>query len=65
MPERVPERIMPALMTSKEAAAFLAVSEATLSRWRTYGGGPRVVNLSGIYRYARADQDTYVRESTR
>ena len=34
------------LMHSREVAAYLKVSESTLSRWRALGHGPAVVWLS-------------------
>lgn len=35
----------PALLTPKEAAAFLQVSEKTLEKWRTKGTGPKFRRL--------------------
>jgi hypothetical protein len=44
------------LMTSREVAALLKVSAATLSRWRDKGTGPRVLWLSArVPRYAWHD----------
>lgn len=37
---------LPVLLTSREVAVVLQVSQATLSRWRQTGHGPRVVWLS-------------------
>lgn len=48
------------LLTSAEVAAYLHVSEATLSRWRASNDGPTWINLSGIYRYRRADLDAWI-----
>ena len=42
------------LMDSREVAAYLKVSESTLSRWRSGGQGPPFLRLGGIARY-RAD----------
>lgn len=39
------------LMDSHEIAAYLKVSESTLSRWRSAGQGPPVLRLGGIARY--------------
>ena len=39
------------LLDSREVAAYLKVSESTLSRWRSTGGGPPFVRLGGIARY--------------
>lgn len=43
------------LLTSKEVAALLHVSPATLCRWRERHEGPPWVNLGGIPRYRAAD----------
>ena len=51
---------MDPLLTSKEAAALLSVSQATLSRWRTQQSGPPNVNLQGIPRYRRDDLEKWV-----
>lgn len=54
-----------ALMTSKEVAQYLHVSQASVSRWRTDGIGPDVVNLGTLnkplFRYFRADLDTWLK----
>lgn len=39
------------LLDSREVAAYLKVSEATLSRWRTDKKGPPFLRMSGITRY--------------
>lgn len=39
------------LMDSREIAAYLKVSESTLSRWRSVGQGPPFLQLGGIARY--------------
>lgn len=39
------------LMDSREVAAYLKVSESTLSRWRSAGTGPPFIRLGGIARY--------------
>jgi excisionase family DNA binding protein len=38
-------------MDSREIAAYLKVSESTLSRWRSAGKGPPFLRLGGIARY--------------
>ncbi|HAN25209.1 MAG: DNA-binding protein [Microbacterium sp.] len=50
---------MQKLLTSKEVAGMLDVSESTLSRWREAGTGPRFANLDGIIRYAQGDVIAY------
>ncbi|WP_417512087.1 helix-turn-helix transcriptional regulator [Microbacterium sp.] len=49
-----------ALLTSKETAGFLRVSEATLSRWRTAREGPAWVNTQGIPRYRADDLEGWI-----
>lgn len=39
------------LMHSREVAAYLKVSESTLSRWRSGGDGPPFIRLGGVARY--------------
>lgn len=57
------DTIKPTLLRSKDVAAWLGVSEATLSRWRTFGGGPAFVNLGGNIRYLPGDVQAYVDEN--
>lgn len=51
------------LLTTKEVAAMLAVSEATLSRWRTARSGPAFMTLGNIIRYDAADVLAWVEGS--
>lgn len=51
---------MPELLTSKEVARMLRVSESTLSRWRDSGTGPRFLTLGGIIRYTHEDVARYL-----
>lgn len=39
------------LLHSRDVAAYLKVSESTLSRWRAAGTGPPFIRMSGIARY--------------
>lgn len=39
------------LMDSREVAAYLKVSESTLSRWRAEGKGPPFMQMGGVARY--------------
>lgn len=39
------------LLDSREVAAYLKVSESTLSRWRSAHSGPPFLRLGGIARY--------------
>ena len=43
------------LITSKEVAALLQVSQSTLCRWREQHQGPPWINLGGIPRYRPDD----------
>lgn len=46
----------PELLTPKEVAAYLKVSEKTLERWRTEGRGPNYIRLNDrVVRYSMAD----------
>lgn len=48
------------LMDSREIAAYLKVSESTLSRWRSAGQGPPFLRLGGIARYRLAAVDAWL-----
>lgn len=48
------------LMDSREIAAYLKVSESTLSRWRTAGQGPPFLRLGGIARYRMDAVDAWL-----
>lgn len=46
----------PALLTPKEAAAFLKMSEKTLEKWRSNGTGPKFRKLGHrTVRYQQSD----------
>lgn len=48
------------LLDSREVAAYLKVSESTLSRWRTDHTGPPFLRLGGIARYRLATIDDWL-----
>lgn len=48
------------LMDSREVAAYLKLSESTLSRWRSAGQGPPFLRLGGIARYRIHAVDTWL-----
>lgn len=48
------------LLTPREAAAYLRVSESTMSRWRSAGTGPPFLSLGGIARYRREAIDAWL-----
>lgn len=50
------------LVTSRDAAAYLNVSESTLSRWRADEKGPPFLQLDGIIRYRRDALDAWLDE---
>jgi hypothetical protein len=51
---------MTALLTSREAASILHLSERTLERWRVAGIGPRFVRLNHSIRYRQQYLDAHV-----
>jgi predicted DNA-binding transcriptional regulator AlpA len=53
---------MEALLTSREVAALLRVSQSTLSRWRERGDGPAWVNLGGLPRYELDEIRSWVKD---
>jgi predicted DNA-binding transcriptional regulator AlpA len=49
------------LLTSKQVAALLGMTDRSLERWRTAGDGPRFIRLSRrTIRYRRADIDAFL-----
>lgn len=56
---------MEALITSKEVAALLRVSESTLCRWRDRGDGPPWLDLAGVPRYSVDDVKMWLSERSR
>jgi predicted DNA-binding transcriptional regulator AlpA len=53
------------LLTGREAAALLRLSERTLERHRTAGTGPRFCALGRAIRYRRCDVLAFIERSTR
>ena len=53
------------LLTSKEAAAELKVSESFLAKARMHGTGPAFIQLGRAVRYSRAALETYKSLQTR
>jgi hypothetical protein len=51
------------LLTSKDAAEYLNLSEATLKKWRARGRGPLFSRLPAV-RYRLADLEKFIRERT-
>jgi Helix-turn-helix domain len=48
------------LLTQREAASVLRLSERTLERWRVQGIGPRFLRLNHSIRYRQQDLDAHV-----
>jgi predicted DNA-binding transcriptional regulator AlpA len=57
------DRDLDTLLTGREAAALLRLSERTMERHRTAGTGPKFVRLSRAIRYRRRDLLDYVERS--
>ena len=54
------------LVPEGQAAKYLAVSARTLRNWRTRGGGPKFVKMSGrCIRYRIADLRDWIEKRTR
>jgi len=53
------------LLTGREAASLLRLSERTLERHRTAGTGPRYVALGRAIRYRRRDLLDWIESGTR
>jgi predicted site-specific integrase-resolvase len=43
------------MLTSKELAERLKMSEGTLRNWRCYGKGPKWIRVGGAIRYRESD----------
>jgi hypothetical protein len=55
-----PFTLVPALMTTRQAAAWLCVSPRTLEDWRLRGGGPTFRKLGRSVRYAPSDLQAFI-----
>jgi hypothetical protein len=51
---------MATLLTQREAASALRLSERTLERWRVQGIGPRYARFPHSIRYRQQDLDAYI-----
>jgi len=51
MTEQTSDVLVSPLRDSREIAAFLRVSESTLSRWRAEKKGPPFIRIGGVTRY--------------
>ncbi len=52
------------MLSTQEAAQYLGLAPATLSKWRVYRTGPRFLKLGRSVRYRRADLDAYLASNT-
>ncbi len=48
------------LLTTEEAARYVALSRSTLEKMRVTGGGPRFFKNPHAVRYRRADLDAWI-----
>jgi excisionase family DNA binding protein len=53
------------LLTQKEVAAELRLSQRTLERWRVSGDGPRFVKAGRRVAYRAADLDAWIASRVR
>jgi excisionase family DNA binding protein len=51
---------MPTLLSQRQAAEYLCLSERTLERWRVQGSGPRFVRCGRCVRYREADLEAWI-----
>ena len=63
-PAQEPNRGDP-LLTSKEAARFMRVSESWLAKARMRGDGPTYVQIGHAIRYQQSDLIAYIRSRRR
>ena len=62
MSDKTEALVVSPLLDSREVAAYLKVSESTLSRWRSAGTGPPFLRLGGIARYRLDAVDRWLSE---
>jgi excisionase family DNA binding protein len=53
---------MAELLTTREAAEYLRLSESSLNHWRLEGRGPAFTRFGRQVRYRRADVDRWLTE---
>lgn len=53
------------LLTTKDLADYLGVSERTLEGWRVRGGGPNFIKTGRLIRYSRKDVECWLEDYTR
>lgn len=52
--------IVPALLTTEQAATYLGLAKSTLQNRRSAGVGPRWRSIGRSIRYVRAELDEYI-----
>lgn len=52
------------VLTTRDAAAYLATTTGTLANWRCNGRGPDFVRLGSSIRYRLSALDTYIDRNT-
>ena len=52
-------------LNSREAATYLGISYSKLTKWRTFGGGPKYIKLSERVVYDIAELDNFMDRNTR
>lgn len=56
---------LPRLLTTRDAAEALGVTEDCLGAWRLRGLGPRYRKIGRLVRYAESDLETFLVDATR
>lgn len=56
---------LPTLLTTKEAAAYLRITEQTLYNWRAAGNGPTYYKPQNTVYYYVSDLDAWVKQNER
>lgn len=51
------------LITARELAAYLRVTDKTLIAWRKKNVGPRAIIIGHVIRYRLADVEAYVKDN--
>ncbi len=52
-------------LNNREAANYLGLAAATLSKWRCHGDGPPFIKVGRLVRYRRADLDAFLQAGLR
>lgn len=59
------QTIIPDLLATKDAAAYLGISPKTMDNMRSRGKGPSFVKLGGTVRYRRSDLLDWIEANVR